>query len=165
MIGSYLSLHLNPLPDPWFPFSSHPWSVPCCPPLPFAHSAGLILLSCFTCPQWLMSSPLGSAASIWYPCCHVTTFPYCEEACQSPVSPIANWELSPAGNSLQTQLADWEIFLTAARKLRLSILGIMKTLNQIRSSIWWLIKANPFPKKKKGKKMLSYFLIGLITLN
>lgn len=56
-IGSYLSLHLNPLSDPWFPFSSHPWSVPCCPPLPFAHSAWLLLLSCFTCPQWLMSSP------------------------------------------------------------------------------------------------------------
>lgn len=165
MISSYLSLHLNPPHPPWFPFSSHPPS-----PLPFPRGSWPFLRhhSLSTVADALSTECRGTDTT-WYPCCHITTFPCCEEACQSPVPHIANWELSPAGNSLQTQLADLEIFLTEARNLRLSILAIMKTLNQIRSSIWLTIKANPLKKtkphtqKKPTKK--HYFLIGLITWN
>lgn len=131
-------------PPPWLPFSSHPQPLPCWPlsflqalpatPLPISTVADVLDI------EWRRTD------ITWYPCCHITAFPCCEKACQNPVPPKANWELSPAGNSWQIQLADLEIFLTEARKLRLSILAIVITLNQICFSIWLMIKANPLKK-------------------
>lgn len=140
-ISSHLSLHLNPPQPP--PFSSHPQPLPCWLHLPFPQGLPATPLPISTVAGVLNTEWRGTDTT-WYLCCHITTFPCCEQACQNPVPCIANWELSPAGNSLQTQLADLEIFLTEVRKLRLSILAIMKTLNQICSSIWLMIKENPF---------------------
>lgn len=104
-----LSLHLNPSPpapgppshpnpslSPVVLLSSFP-RVPssACRPTPHLHSGW--------CPQhWVVTDSHCLISLLPH-----TTFPYCEEACQSPVPPITNWELSPAGNNLQTQLADW----------------------------------------------------------